>query len=479
MEAAVLQRFKAPRDSFGQLDAESAASLLSAATDVALVLNADGVIEDLSLGTQDPALEACHSWVGRRFADTVTVECRPKVEELLRDAVANKPPRWRHLNHPSSDGSDIPIVYSAVEIGDGGRVIALGRDIRPLAVLQRRLVDAQQSMERDYLRLRQAETRYRMLFHIASEAVLIVDAASRVVIEANPAAGDLLGEAAERLVGTTFPRGFDSAGTDSIVGLFAAVRSAGKGADVTVRLHGDERDIVVSASLLRQDESAHFVVRLNRPQQGGNTVGTLDGTQQLANVIDRVADGIVLTDQDGRVITANRAFVDMAQLGNERQARGQFLENWIGLPGVDVVVLLANLRERGTVRLFKTTLRDEYRTTSTVEICAVAVEEKERVYYAFTVRNIEHRLLPERTAKAAMPRSVDQLTELVGRVPLKDLVREATDLVERLCIEAALELTGDNRASAAEILGLSRQSLYVKLRRHGLGDLPTDDDQDD
>ena len=54
---------------------------------------------------------------------------------------------------------------------------------------------------------------------------------------------------------------------------------------------------------------------------------------------------------------------------------------------------------------------------------------------------------------------------------LKDMVREATDVIERLCIEAALELTGDNRASAAEMLGLSRQSLYIKLRRYGLGPL--------
>ena len=44
-------------------------------------------------------------------------------------------------------------------------------------------------------------------------------------------------------------------------------------------------------------------------------------------------------------------------------------------------------------------------------------------------------------------------------------------MIERLCIEAALELTRDNRASAAEMLGLSRQSLYAKLRRYGLGDL--------
>jgi DNA-binding NtrC family response regulator len=64
--------------------------------------------------------------------------------------------------------------------------------------------------------------------------------------------------------------------------------------------------------------------------------------------------------------------------------------------------------------------------------------------------------------------SVEQLSQLVGRVPLKDIVRETTDMIERMCIEAALELTEDNRASAADVLGLSRQSLYVKLRRFGL-----------
>ena len=51
-------------------------------------------------------------------------------------------------------------------------------------------------------------------------------------------------------------------------------------------------------------------------------------------------------------------------------------------------------------------------------------------------------------------------------------MRETADVIERLCIEAALKMTGDNRASASEMLGLSRQSLYVKLRRFGLADSP-------
>jgi DNA-binding NtrC family response regulator len=69
-----------------------------------------------------------------------------------------------------------------------------------------------------------------------------------------------------------------------------------------------------------------------------------------------------------------------------------------------------------------------------------------------------------------LPRSVDHLTNLVGRMPLKDIVRDSTTLIERLCIEAALKLTDDNRASAAEILGLSRQGLYSKLKRFGIED---------
>jgi DNA-binding NtrC family response regulator len=80
------------------------------------------------------------------------------------------------------------------------------------------------------------------------------------------------------------------------------------------------------------------------------------------------------------------------------------------------------------------------------------------------------RLATDVRAPRELPRSASQMTELVGRMPLKDIVRETTDLIEQLCIEAALQLTGDNRASAAEMLGLSRQSLYIKLRRFDLVD---------
>jgi DNA-binding NtrC family response regulator len=86
-----------------------------------------------------------------------------------------------------------------------------------------------------------------------------------------------------------------------------------------------------------------------------------------------------------------------------------------------------------------------------------------------TLRRVTRRPDTIIDGRRALPRSVEQLTELVGRVPLKELVREATDMIERLSIQAALELTDDSRSSAAELLGLSRQGFYSKLRRHGVG----------
>ena len=111
-----------------------------------------------------------------------------------------------------------------------------------------------------------------------------------------------------------------------------------------------------------------------------------------------------------------------------------------------------------------------------MEIAAVSAPGADPPCLGFTIRSIGLRAGRDRLGGRELPRTVEQFADLVGRVPLRTLVRETTDLIERLCIEAALDLTRDNRASAAEMLGLSRQGLYAKLRRYGLGDLDENDD---
>jgi transcriptional regulator PpsR len=470
--------FKAPKKWLGTLDADVAARFIATAADVALVIDGRGMVRDVAFGSDDlaAALGGGVDWSGRPWLETVTSESRPKVESLLRDAAGPAPSRWRQVNHPVPGVADVPVIYSAVDLQREGRVIAVGRDLRAVAALQQRLVDAQQAIERDYWRLRHAETRYRLLFQTAAEGVLVVDAASLKVIEANPAAGRLLGEAARRLVGRTFQEGMDAAAGRALEAMLAAVRAAGRADEIRIRVHGAAEELTVSASMFRQEEASLFLVRL-LPAAAAPRAVLPEAQARLLDVVEQAPDAIVVTDGEGRVLSANRAFRDLAQLATEEQARGDSLDRWLGRPGVDLNVLLSTLRQHGSVRLFATTLRGEVGATADVEISAVALPNAEQRCYGFSIRNVGRRLSPDLRAGRDLPRSVEQLTELVGRVALKDLVREATDLIERLCIEAALDLTGDNRASAAEMLGLSRQSLYVKLRRYGLGDLEPEADK--
>ena len=480
-----MRAFEAPARTLGDLSADAAGRLIAAAADVALILDENGVIRDLAFGSDDLANEATRGWLGKPWVETVTVESRPKVEALLNDSRANAAPRWRHINHPSADGDDLPLSYSAVALptptGRGakairGRSVVFGRDLRANAVLQQRLVSAQQAMERDYWRLRHMETRYRSLFQVASEAVLILDAVSGQLEEANPAALALFGVAASRpgwMLSDSFDPVPSGKNTDSVPALLGRVSATGHAESTLARLPSREGDLRVSASLVRQESSAFLLVRV-APFDGGMPVAESAAGSAMLRLIESAPDAFVVTDLNGLVLTANRAFIDLAQLVTEIQVRGQSLERWLGRTGVDLKVLIGNLRQRGAVRLFATVMRGEYGAATEVEISGVAVAEGEQPCLGFTIRDVSRRLAAEpRTTGTGreMPRSVGQMTELVGRMPLKDIVRDTTDLIEQLCIEAALELTHDNRASAAEMLGLSRQSLYVKLRRFNLGDL--------
>jgi len=462
--------FSTPKKFLGELDTDAAAELVAAASDIALILDRDGVIRDVATNTPELGAEIDGKWIGRAWNATVTQESRVKIEALLHDASGETTPRWRQVTHVTPKGSDVPVMYSAVKVGSKGRIVAVGRDLRAVATLQQRLVDAQQSVDREYSRLRSAETRNRLLFQLASEAVLILDANTLRIVEANPAATQLLGLNTRRSAGRGFPELFEADSAAPLNAMLASVRSGGRSTDVRARLADGDREVIVAASVFREERSTLLLVRATVLESDRLDELMPGARTRYLDLAEASLDGFLVTDTEGKVLAANPAFLDLVQVATEEQALGESLESWLGRPGIDLNVILAQLRDHGSVRMFVTTLRGLNGSVADVEICACAMTGAEPCY-GFTVRDIGLRVNAAQRTAPPLTRSVEQLTELVGRVPLKGIVRETSEIIERLCIEAALELTNDNRASAAEMLGLSRQSLYVKLRRYGLGDL--------
>jgi transcriptional regulator PpsR len=453
----------------GKLEAENIGALLAAACDLTLLVNSKGVIVDLAVGVN--GLEAARDWIGRPWIDVVTIESRPKVEAILREALKGAPPRWRQINHPTS-GVDLPMNYAAARSHAGGPLVVFGRDLRAFAALQQRVAHSQQEMEREYARIRSAEKRYRLLFQLVAEAILILDADTHQIIEANPAALTLIGKPVKKLVGGAFTELFDETSRRVAQSFVAALLVAPRVDNVHVALADSKEALLLSGALFRQEGAGSMIVMVSRVA-GGAAVSVEKAGAVLA--LEQMPDAFVLTDKDRRILMANAAFIELVQLATEERARGEPIEKWVGRPGVDVDVLFANLQTQGVLRHFSTVARGEHGTIVDVDVSGIDVSNGARRFLGFCIRPADARAGRERLGGRELPRTAEQFTELVGRVSLKNLVRETTDLIERLCIEAALDITRDNRASAAEMLGLSRQALYTKLRRYGLGDLDDDD----
>jgi len=448
----------------GNLSGEAFDRLVRVAFDIALILDKDGVIEDVSVRKSELLALGCQSWVGRTWSSVVTSESRSKILEMLAPRSASEELRWRHVNHSIGSTTDLPMQYAVMNLGEDGRFLALGRDMEAIAILQRRLIETQQSIERDYLRLRHIETKYRILFETGNEAVLLVDGLSFRVLDANSSAQVFVKDSNKKLVGRDITECFEQVYRDEIQSLLRMAHATGRIEMCRARFVGATGDCTVSASVFRQESGPHFLMRLLPHGMVAKPTSAADQQLLFSEALEHSPDGFALTDRAGVIKSANAELMTMLGATALSQLSGQPLENWLVRGGVDWGVLLTNLRSQTLVKNFSTELRVMAGSTVAVEISALTLNT-DQAYYAFYIRDVERIRVKETPVTNGMVSSVAELSKLVGRMPMKDIVGETVDMIEKMCIQSALELTKNNRASAAEMLGLSRQSLYVKLRR--------------
>jgi len=452
---------------FGTLDAEAAMKLAMVAGDITLVLDESGLIVDTAFDPREFA--AFEGWEGINWLDTVTVESRPKVMEMLAAASRGEVQHWRQVNHPTRDG-DVPIRYAVLTVNGGKHRIAFGRDLREAGRMQHRLLQVQQSLERDYLRMRQLDARYRMLFENSGEPMLLVEVANLKIREANSSAYALLGAPVGRLPGKKLPAFVDKCSSDKLHSLVGAALASDAASRQRLTLTKGSREVAAYANGFVQDRAPHLLIRFADLDDKAAMAGS-----PMFELVHEMPDGFVIADANLDIVSANTAFIEMVQTASIASLHGRNLSNWIGRPGIDLELIEGQVDQHGYARNVNTVLRtSDDLEGEQIELSAVRTDDEDG-YYAFVIRQIGRRLRDLPPGLRDLPRSGEQLTDLVGRKPLKEIVRESTDLIERLCIDAALQYTSDNRASAAEILGLSRQSLYSKLHRYGLGNLAGDD----
>ncbi|MBP0614881.1 transcriptional regulator PpsR [Jiella mangrovi] len=466
------RQFSDPSRSFANLEAALVATMVTAATDIALLLDGDGTIVDVAI--REPFLfgEIEKTWIGRQFGDVVTVESKQKVQRMLSERPDQEAPARREINHPMPGGPDLPVGYSIMPLSQTGMRLALGRDLRTMASLQQDLVETQLALETDYARLRSTETQYRVLFDTALEPIVVLDAGTNRIIDANLAARQSFEKEGRRLSGAALATLFHSSSHAGIEALAQAARASGESETANLILVGGERKVPVAARFYRQHGSSRIILRFAIDEQAPSEPIEIDLVSRLGSTIP---DGIAVIGPDRRIQDVNESFLDLTEIASRNQVVGHPLDEILGRRGVELAILMKAIDTDGFVRNFSTHLHSRYGGIVEVEVSGSAITKDDQRFYGFTVRQAT-RAQP-RPAPSEPFRSANDMTGLVGRVPLREIIRETADIIEQLCIEAALDITRNNRASAAEMLGLSRQSLYSKLRRHGISGNYSDNDE--
>ena len=441
--------------------------IIASASDLAIVVSEEGSVLSILANAAQRSLQRLAAWEGSDLRDHLTPESLPKFEAQM-EALARGEGKGVavELNHTDAALAEFPVRYTFHRIGPDGAILMLGRDLRPIAEMQQQLIKAQMALERDYEAQREYDTRYRVLMERTQDAMVFVSVATGRITDANAAAGQTLGVPRDDLIGNAFAGEFDTRRRGEVMESLASLALDDAPGHVELTARRSRLDLRVTPTLFRAAGERVMLCRLDRADAAETVTDELQ--QNLSALYREGVEAIVFTDRDGVIRAANTAFLNLADAAQASTVKGRSLADFLTRGSVDLKVMLENTSRAGQMRMYATRLRSAVGTEVAVEVSASWLDDRKHPVIVFVLRDAS-RAEAMRTPGATMSDdAVRSVMELVGSATLKDIVAETTDVVEKMCIETAVEMTRNNRVAAAEMLGLSRQSLYVKLRKYGL-----------
>jgi len=445
-------------------------NIVEQAGDMAVYVSDDGEVAGISVNPDCPSLGCLDHWVGRPFENFLTVESKEKFD-LRVSAMRADPdltPRALELNHVDNATWEFPIRYTLHRVYEGGGLLLLGRDMHPIAEVQQRLVAEQTARERDQQRLRGEQTFYNVVLEASETPFIVVEPDKGRIRDLNSAAALLLGAKPETLSGSSLAQAFDGRRREELVEAMRTAAGSREARGINLVARRNERDLKLYPEFFRAAGELFLLCRV-RPADG-DAGAAAESAQVIAALYAITSDAIVITDSKGVIRDANEAFLTMADAAQLRDVRDSNLSDFLVRGAVDTKLMLETAAKQGRLRSYGTQMTSIVGTRSSVDASVARLRDSSGDFgYGFILRNTAlNEGADTEVTSVVSEEAMKNVMDLVGTASLKELVSATSDVIEKMCIETAVQLTGNNRVAAAEMLGLSRQSLYVKLRKHGL-----------
>jgi transcriptional regulator PpsR len=446
---------------------EVLSEIISTASDIALFVAPDLRVVSVLVNPTHRSYGQLTEWEGQRIAAILTPESLVKFEMRATELTERRRAHVQvELNHVDKSRWEFPVRYALHLMESDGSILMLGRDLRPIAEVQQQLVTAQLALERDYESQREVDTRYRVLMEVSRDPLILVSMSTGRIADMNPAAAVMMGGSKAELIGSAIAQEFEGRRRGELLDSMANLAGSESTGPIEVTARRSQRRLLLSPTVFRAAGERILLCQLDSAEKVRSTSDDL--AENLSRLYHEGVDGIIFTDADGVIRAANEAFLNLTDAASMSAVRGRSLSEFLVRGAVDLRMLLDNVKRTGTMRMYSTRLTTDFSGQVAVEISASWLNDRPNPILALIVRDASRVDSLRRPAFGSGEDGSRNVMELVGSSTLRDIVAETTDVIEKMCIETALELTRNNRVAAAEMLSLSRQSLYVKLRKFGL-----------
>ncbi len=428
--------------------------------DVTIRLDRDGIIQN-AIVSERIACETLRPWHGRRWAETVAQSALEKLRLMVLDAQTTGVSGFTPINQRFPSGLEIPLEYTAVSLGEDRGLIVIGRQYHVVSELESRLLATQRAMEQNHWKLREVETRYNVIFNAAIDPVLLIEVDTLRIIDANPAANRTFG------IGPSwnFLNEITAADRAPFLAMMDRAREYGHAPSIILHLGEERRAWIVRTAAVETIDAPSYLLYLTEAGTTGRPTNA-PARPACSPLIKKLPDGFVILDRDGVIVEANIAFLDLVEAGSAELVLGTRLDRWLHNGGTGLTTLLELIRSHGHLKMLPVMLQGEHGSTTRVEISAGTDGQ----LIGLMIRDVSRRIDDPNIASFddAIGAALESWRSTVDHASLPQAVDTMTAIIERHYITEALSQSAGNRKAAAAAVGLSRQSLYMKMLRYGL-----------
>ena len=442
----------------GSFSDANASLAVKSMADLVVFISPDGVITDVEDG-HGRSSAGTAPWVGARLVDLIDAPARAPIERSMMTARSGSGSGVRRQTVLMlANGDPLPLLVTFLI--EDGTLLMLCQDQRALSDAVARADRLQAALEAVEDEDRATQGLHRAVLAHLDQALAVVDVTTGRVLDLSNSAAAMLGLPSESHStgpsAVAFTQCFEGRRRSEFIDSLCAAAMSGRRVEAELRTKGDR--IVVSPEMTRINGAPVLICGLAFPQDDAGA-----GGRDFTALTVTTTDGMACIDARGMITHVNPAFVNMLDAASDQAILGRPITGFLIRGMIDFRVLTDEQR----ARTFATHMISLNGQRVPVEI---SVANLGQGFHGLVLRDMSTatvtRVRPASTAENT--HHAPDPTQKVGTQPLRDIVAGMTDSIERDCIVAAIEMTQNNRVAAAEMLGLSRQSLYVKLRKYNL-----------